>query len=273
MRINVYSQELTDEVIELDKVSYTGRIYKAAQLVLHSSERLHHPPEDDDRSAVTFWLPGSPERCESMAKAFERIASVFRGQGVPGRVDSRVEQLVEAVGRWYSRAGHDMGDDLNQVANAYVRLQAGTGQATEARNESPAALVTPPGVMLFSETLEPDQETMDAFERAGREKLIRETAEAWKARPEIETTREISTSGYVAVLPDPVADDARRAYDNRYHKIRAEVGFDAWLKAYRHFVSLEVEAVKGSDIEAKAKEIEAQLWDGPVGPTSHVPGA
>jgi len=39
---------------------------------------LHHPPKDDDRSAVTFWLPKSPERREQMAKAFENIAAIFR---------------------------------------------------------------------------------------------------------------------------------------------------------------------------------------------------
>jgi len=78
VRINVYSQELTSEVIRLEKVSNTSRIYTAAQLILHSSDKLHHPPEDDDRSAVTFWLPRSPERCEEMAQAFEKIAAIFR---------------------------------------------------------------------------------------------------------------------------------------------------------------------------------------------------
>ncbi len=78
MRINVYSQELTNEVLYLVKTSNTGIPYKAAQLVLHSSPMLHHPPEDDDRSAVTFWLPTSPERCEQMAQAFEEIAAIFR---------------------------------------------------------------------------------------------------------------------------------------------------------------------------------------------------
>lgn len=34
-------------------------MYKAVQFVLHSSPMLHHPPKDDDRSAVTFWLPQS----------------------------------------------------------------------------------------------------------------------------------------------------------------------------------------------------------------------
>lgn len=78
MRINVYSQELTSEVNVLAKESNTGVTYHAAQLMLHSSPMLHHPPEDDDRSAVTFWLPKSQERREEMAKAFERIAAVFR---------------------------------------------------------------------------------------------------------------------------------------------------------------------------------------------------
>lgn len=78
MRINVYSQELTDEVILVAKGSNTGVTYHAAQLVLHSSPLLHHPPQDDDRSAVTFWLPKSKDRRESMAQAFERIAEIFR---------------------------------------------------------------------------------------------------------------------------------------------------------------------------------------------------
>ena len=78
MRINVYSQELTSEVITVEKESNTGVTYHAAQLVLHSSPMLHHPPMDDDRTAITFWLPKSAERREEMAKAFERIAYVFR---------------------------------------------------------------------------------------------------------------------------------------------------------------------------------------------------
>lgn len=78
MRINVYSQELTDEVNLVSKESNTGVTYHAAQLMLHSSPLLHHPPADDDRSAVTFWLPKSVERREAMARAFEAIAKIFR---------------------------------------------------------------------------------------------------------------------------------------------------------------------------------------------------
>lgn len=78
MRINVYSQELTNEVVLVEKGSNTGVVYHAAQLILHSSPMLHHPPRDDDRSAVTFWLPKSASRREEMAQAFEAIAAIFR---------------------------------------------------------------------------------------------------------------------------------------------------------------------------------------------------
>lgn len=87
MRINVYSQELTSEVILVEKGSNTGIVYHAAQLILHSSERLHHPPMDDDRSAVTFWLPKSNERREEMAKAFEAMAAIFRNAPVATGLD------------------------------------------------------------------------------------------------------------------------------------------------------------------------------------------
>jgi len=78
MRVNIYSQELTSEVVCVEKKSNTGVTYHAAQLVLHSSSMLHHPPMDDDRSAITFWLPKSQARREEMAQAFERIAMIFR---------------------------------------------------------------------------------------------------------------------------------------------------------------------------------------------------
>lgn len=78
MRINVYSQELTSEVRTVEKLSNTGLVYSAVQLMLHSSPMLHHPPADDDRSAVTFWLPKSADRREELAAAFEEMASRVR---------------------------------------------------------------------------------------------------------------------------------------------------------------------------------------------------
>lgn len=78
MRINVYSQELTSEVHTIEKVSNTGLTYSAVQIMLHSSPMLHHPPQDDDRSAVTFWLPKSEHRREELAGAFEQMAQLVR---------------------------------------------------------------------------------------------------------------------------------------------------------------------------------------------------
>lgn len=78
MRINVYSQELTSEVHTIEKVSNTGLVYSAVQLMLHSSPMLHHPPQDDDRSAVTLWLPKSAERREELAATLERMAQLVR---------------------------------------------------------------------------------------------------------------------------------------------------------------------------------------------------
>lgn len=74
MRINVYSQELTDEVALVEKRSNTGIAYSAIQFVLHSSPKLHHPPADDDRSAVTFWLPKSLDRRIALHKVFLKAA-------------------------------------------------------------------------------------------------------------------------------------------------------------------------------------------------------
>lgn len=78
MRINVYSQELTSTVIPVEKESNTGATYSAVQLILHSSPMLHHPPQDDDRSAVTFWLPKSADRREILALTFEEMARLVR---------------------------------------------------------------------------------------------------------------------------------------------------------------------------------------------------
>ena len=78
MRINVYSQEITSEIITIEKESNTSVTYSAVQIILHSSSYLHQPPHDDDRSAVTFWLPRSKDRREILAQTFEKMADAVR---------------------------------------------------------------------------------------------------------------------------------------------------------------------------------------------------
>jgi hypothetical protein len=78
MRINVYSQELTSETNTVEKKSGTGLVYSAVQIMLHSSPFLRASPTDDDRSAVTFWLPKSQYRRERLAKESEEMAQRVR---------------------------------------------------------------------------------------------------------------------------------------------------------------------------------------------------
>ena len=70
MRVNIYSQELTDELMIIQETSNTGHVYTGLRFVLHSSERLHNTLMDDDRSGVTFWLPRSAERRKALARTF-----------------------------------------------------------------------------------------------------------------------------------------------------------------------------------------------------------
>lgn len=78
MRVHIYTQELTDEVKLIGKKADTGVVYHGVQFILHSSDRLHDEPDDDDRSAVTFWIPRSQARRESLADAFDRAARMVR---------------------------------------------------------------------------------------------------------------------------------------------------------------------------------------------------
>jgi hypothetical protein len=98
MRLNVYSQELITadadrpwsneptpalksvplSVIDLvTQEADTGITYSAVRLFLHSPEQLHARQRDDDRSAITFWLPKSRQRREFLAKTFEDLARMI----------------------------------------------------------------------------------------------------------------------------------------------------------------------------------------------------
>lgn len=63
MRINIYSQELTKEVALVGKET-TGEdgnpvTYYGVRMYLASPDILHHTEDDDDRSAITFWIPNA----------------------------------------------------------------------------------------------------------------------------------------------------------------------------------------------------------------------
>lgn len=60
MRINVYAEELTDEIEITSKTvtdeEFGERTFYGVRLFLKSPKELHHSDQDDDRSAITFWV-------------------------------------------------------------------------------------------------------------------------------------------------------------------------------------------------------------------------
>jgi hypothetical protein len=60
MRINVYAEELTNEVVfvskDVEDEEFGKRTFYGLRVFLKSPPELHHSPEDDDRSAITFWF-------------------------------------------------------------------------------------------------------------------------------------------------------------------------------------------------------------------------
>lgn len=80
MRINIYSQELTSEVSTVCKVAHdTGITYHGVRMYLASPDVLHHGPDDDDRSAITFWIPNANRFTkEDLAIVFDRMAAQVR---------------------------------------------------------------------------------------------------------------------------------------------------------------------------------------------------
>ena len=89
MRINVYSQEITKEISTISKkAADTGITYHGVRMFLASPDVLHHTPEDDDRSAITFWIPNAKSFSkEDLAKVFEHMAAKVRACPDPQRDD------------------------------------------------------------------------------------------------------------------------------------------------------------------------------------------
>lgn len=79
VRINVYSEELTEEVQLVSKMDERGGTHYGVRLFLASSPLLHNRPDDDDRSAITYWLSrGGAFKPDQMAAAFDMAAALCR---------------------------------------------------------------------------------------------------------------------------------------------------------------------------------------------------
>ena len=88
MRINVYSQEITKEVKIISKEADTGIVYHGVRMYLASPNILHHTAEDDDRSAITFWIPNARSFSKTdLANLFHRMAEMVLNCPEPQRND------------------------------------------------------------------------------------------------------------------------------------------------------------------------------------------
>lgn len=66
MRINVYAEEILLDTEIVEKVvtdeKFGTRTFYGVRMYLDSPESLHSDPADDDRSAITFWIPWTRAR-------------------------------------------------------------------------------------------------------------------------------------------------------------------------------------------------------------------
>lgn len=76
----MYSQELTKEVTTVSKKAEdTGITYHGVRMYLASPDILHHTKDDDDRSAITFWIPQAESFTqEDLARVFDDMARQVR---------------------------------------------------------------------------------------------------------------------------------------------------------------------------------------------------
>lgn len=87
MRINVYAEELDpSHAPELVNKTVTDekfgtRTFYGVRVWLLSPPELHNDPEDDDRSAITFWIPWTRSRGHApmiLAHILEAMAAEAR---------------------------------------------------------------------------------------------------------------------------------------------------------------------------------------------------
>jgi len=77
MRVNVYEEEITGEVIRLTKTVRQDsglRTFVGIRIVLASPGGLHYSEGDDDRPGVTFWFAEGNER--ALAKLLDQASEV-----------------------------------------------------------------------------------------------------------------------------------------------------------------------------------------------------
>jgi hypothetical protein len=93
MRVNAYAEEITGEVDIIHKGPFAGiRFY------LKSADSLHSTHLDDDRSAITFWIPNTEAAAIEVENAFGRARHLTKQfietHGLPIKAPKRPEEVI-----------------------------------------------------------------------------------------------------------------------------------------------------------------------------------
>lgn len=79
MRINVYNEEITDDIQFVSKlVEETSKTYYGLRIFLKSAPELHHTEIDDDRTAITFWFGTKKTTITFLESILEKAKNVNR---------------------------------------------------------------------------------------------------------------------------------------------------------------------------------------------------
>lgn len=76
MRINVYAEEITSET-EIVKKTVNQELFYGVRVFLKSAKELHYGTSDDDRSAITFWVPFTKKTGNRPQIVLDALASML----------------------------------------------------------------------------------------------------------------------------------------------------------------------------------------------------
>jgi hypothetical protein len=76
MRVNVYEEEISDNIEFVSTEAKTGKIFWGVRIFVKSAPQLHDTPNDDDRSAITFWLHDKKRALEY----FQYLTNTLKGK-------------------------------------------------------------------------------------------------------------------------------------------------------------------------------------------------
>lgn len=84
MRVNIYAEEITPEVELVESEAARGSLHKTfygVRFFQKSHRDLHHSTVDDDRSAVTFWVPWTMHDgldFDLLIEAFDKASTLLK---------------------------------------------------------------------------------------------------------------------------------------------------------------------------------------------------